>query len=94
MDFLRGLAPETRRGIKKALAALASGKGDLRQLESPLSGYWRLRLGRYRVIFRYVESGDIEAVFAEERRLVYEVFEEEFIQKLRHRLGGRARRKR
>ena len=43
----------------------------------------RLRVGKYRIIFAYAADGAIEAIFIEERSLVYEVFEAEFIRKLK-----------
>jgi len=39
--------------------------------------------GRHRVIFAYAGDGANEAVFIEERGLVYEIFEAEFIEKLK-----------
>jgi mRNA interferase RelE/StbE len=83
IDYARRLAPEPRRAIKRALNGLVRERGDIRALEGTLSGYYRLRVGRHRVIFFYAEDGAIEAVFIEERSLVYEVFEAEFIKKLR-----------
>ena len=72
--FVRRLAPEPRRLVRRALRELAGGKGDIRQLEGPLEGYYRLRVGPYRIVFSYGEGQRIECVFAERRSLVYEVF--------------------
>jgi len=72
--FVRRLAPEPRRLVRRALRELAGGKGDIRQLEGPLEGYYRLRVGPYRIVFSYGERQRIECVFAERRSLVYEVF--------------------
>jgi len=72
--FVRRLAPEPRRLVRRALRELAGGKGDIRQLEGPLEGYHRLRVGPYRIVFSYGERQRIECVFAERRSLVYEVF--------------------
>jgi len=83
IEFSRRLAPEPRRAIKKALAGLARDQGDIRALEAPLSDYYRLRVGRYRIVFRYARKGDVEVVFVEERQLVYELFEAEFIRRLK-----------
>ena len=55
----------------------------MRALEGSLSGYYRLRVGRHRIILSYADAGAIEAVFIEDRNLVYDVFEAEFIRKLR-----------
>jgi mRNA-degrading endonuclease RelE of RelBE toxin-antitoxin system len=72
--FLRRLAPEPRRLVRRALRDLAVGKGEIQHLEVPLEGYSRLRVGAYRIIFSYGERRTIECVFAERRSLVYEVF--------------------
>jgi mRNA interferase RelE/StbE len=75
--FVRRLAPEPRRALRQALRDLAAGKGDIRQLEAPLDGYNRLRVGAYRVIFAYGDKRVVECVFAERRSLVYEIFARE-----------------
>ena len=77
LAFVRRLAPEPRRTLRQALRDLAAGKGDIRQLEAPLEGYSRLRVGAHRVIFAYGEKRVIECVFAERRSLVYEIFARE-----------------
>ena len=82
-DYARRLAPETRRAIKHALKALGSDRGDIRVLEGNLTGFHRLRAGRHRLIFAYSANGSIDVLFIEERRLVYEIFEAEFIEKLK-----------
>lgn len=81
--FARRLAPEPRRAVKHALQELRRERGDIRALEGALAGYYRLRVGRFRIIFAYAADGAIEAVFMEERSLVYEVFEAEFIKRLK-----------
>jgi mRNA interferase RelE/StbE len=83
IDYVRRQAPEPRRAIRNALKELGHERGDIRALEGTLAGYYRLRVGRHRIIFGYAADGAIEAVFIEERSLVYEVFEAEFIKKLR-----------
>lgn len=75
--FVRHLAPEPRRRVRQALRDLAAGKGDVRDLEPPLDGYRRLRVGAFRVIFAQGERRRIECVFAERRSIVYEVFARE-----------------
>jgi mRNA interferase RelE/StbE len=83
VDFVRRLAPEPRRAVRLALKELAHEKGDIRALDGKLAGYYRLRVGRFRIIFNYAGDGAIEVVFIEERSLVYEIFEAEFISKLK-----------
>lgn len=81
--FSTNLAPEPRRAVKQALRDLRSERGDIRTLEGVLAGYQRLRVGRFRVIFSYAADGAIEVLFIEERSLVYDVFEAEFIRRLK-----------
>ncbi len=83
IEYVRRLAPEPRRAIKRALMDLRHESGDLQALEGNLSGYYRLKVGRHRLIFAYAKDQAIEVVFIEERSLVYEVFEAEFIKKLK-----------
>jgi mRNA interferase RelE/StbE len=83
VKFASRLAPEPRRAVKHALRNLREERGDIRSLEGPLDGVQRLRVGRFRIIFSYAGDGAIEAVFMEERSLVYEVFEAEFIRRLK-----------
>ena len=84
IDYARRLAPAPRRAVRLALKDLAHERGDIRALEGNLSGYYRLRVGRHRIIFSYASDGAIEAVFIEERSLVYEIFEAEFVKKLKN----------
>jgi mRNA interferase RelE/StbE len=81
--FTRRLAPEQRRAVTAALPELRRERGDLRALEGTLAGYYRLRVGRFRLIFAYARDGAIEVIFIEERGLVYEVFEAEFVKRLK-----------
>jgi len=79
--FVRSLAPEPRRQLRLAIRSLARGREDVRALEGELAGYWRLRVGSYRVIV-WRSATVIECVFAERRSIVYEVFAEELRRKL------------
>jgi mRNA interferase RelE/StbE len=82
-DFIGRQAPEPRRALKRALKELERERGDIRALEQALTGYYRLRIGKYRLIFRYSDPETIEAVFVEERSIVYEVFEAQLLAKLK-----------
>ncbi len=82
-EFGRRLAPEPRRLLRRALIGLKNESGDLRQLEGNLAGYHRLRVGRHRVIFRYASGSAIEALFVEERSIVYEIFAAEMLKRLK-----------
>jgi mRNA interferase RelE/StbE len=73
--FLKSLAPEPRQRVRDASRGLAQGKGDIRALEQNLTGFCRLRVGRYRVVFHYVPGKDGPECFcdyAEARNLIYE----------------------
>ena len=83
LDFLGSLAPEPRRLIREALRKLAHEKGDIRALEGELEGFYRFRVGRYRIIFYYRRDGRkrvIRCIYAAHRTLIYEVFAQEFHQ--------------
>lgn len=76
-EFASSLGMEHRRALKRAVLGLAGEKGHIKALGDELAGYYRLKVARYRVIFRYRPGQIIECVFAEERKLVYEIFESE-----------------
>jgi mRNA interferase RelE/StbE len=56
IEYVRRLAPEPRRVIKRALIDLRHESGDIQALEGNLSGYYRLKVGRHRLIFAYTQS--------------------------------------
>jgi mRNA interferase RelE/StbE len=70
---LRTLHPDHRRDIRTALRELGKGRGDQKELAGRLAGFYRLRIGRYRIVYRYQEK-HIEALFLEQRSIVYELF--------------------
>lgn len=71
--FTAKLHPEHRRQIKAALKDLMLDKGDILPLENELSGLYRLRVGGFRIVFRYETDGEIVCFFIERRRLVYDL---------------------
>lgn len=87
-NFLDRLSPDPRRRLKLAIRALETERGSKLALREQLAGYHRLRVGGYRVIFRYLPGRVIECVFAEERSLVYQLFEREMLERLRHEDRG------
>jgi mRNA-degrading endonuclease RelE of RelBE toxin-antitoxin system len=84
MNFLKSLAPEPRRRLRLALEGLEAGAGDCLALREQFAGYHRLRVGGYRVIFRYRPERTIECVYAKERSFIYQLFEQELMEHLRH----------
>ena len=88
-DFMEALAPEPRRRLKLAIRGLDGGQGERLALRERLAGYNRLRVGGYRVIYRHLPGRVIECVFAEQRSLVYHLFEREMLEHLRRESDGR-----
>lgn len=87
-DFLRTLAPEPRKQLRAALRNLARDEGDILELEHPLEGFCRLRVGRYRVVFSYAIEEDqrvVRCVYAGRRELVYELFHDLVQQRMKER---------
>jgi len=52
-DFHSRLGPNDRRQVERALTQLTNEHGDIRALRERLDGYYRLRVGTYRILFRY-----------------------------------------
>ncbi len=76
-EYMRSLAPEPRTRLRLAIKDLSDGRGDILELEHPLHGYFRLRAGRYRIVFHYHIQDRHKVIrcdFAERRELVYELF--------------------
>ena len=84
VEFVRGLPPEPKTRLRRALRDLTRERGDVKALEPPLNGYCRLRVGGYRIVFAYGKRGAIECLFAEQRSVVYELL----LERLRDRLRG------
>ena len=75
--FVKSLAPEPRRALRQGIKSLVEHRGDTKRLEGRLSGFHRLRVGHYRVIYaERFEKGSrvVECVFARERAVVYDIF--------------------
>ena len=70
---LRTLHPDHRKSVRVALRELAKGRGDVKELAGRLAGFYRLRIGSYRIVYRYQEKR-VEAIFLEQRSIVYELF--------------------
>jgi mRNA-degrading endonuclease RelE of RelBE toxin-antitoxin system len=84
-DFVRSLAPDPRRNLTRAIKTLAHDAGDRKVLEGRLTGYQRLRVAGYRVIYREQPVGGtrvIFCIFAERRSVVYELFQQMLLEEL------------
>ena len=75
--FQTTLGLQSRRELKRAILQLSAEAGDIRALCDNLARYYRLRVGPYRVIFRYLPGRIVDCVYLQERCLVYELFETE-----------------
>lgn len=79
-EFVKRQPPESRHRLRLALRSLSREQGDIKALEGPLTGLYRLRIGRYRILFAYSATSRgsplIQCLFAECRDVVYEVFEQ------------------
>ena len=72
-ETLKALHPGASKDLRRALDDLDAGKRrDVRALRHPLVGYYLLRVGKYRVIFRVdAATGEIRAEFLDRRETVY-----------------------
>lgn len=80
VEFVRGLPPDPKRLLRLVLHALEEERGDIKALTDELTGYYRLRVGRYRVIFRHaIKEGSpiICCDYAEKRAVIYSQFKPE-----------------
>ena len=83
--FLRTLAPQPRRILIQAIKGLARDRGDRKALEGRLTGYCRLRVASYRVLYReLMVRGErvFRCDFAERRSVVYELFQQLLLEEL------------
>ena len=77
--FIQSLAPGPRRAVRQGLKGLECDKGNLKRLEGRLAGYFRLRVGKIRVIFKAdAVRGErvIFCIYANYRNVVYELFQQ------------------
>jgi len=82
-DYLDSLGMEHRRDVKLALRELRNSRGDIIALGDQLDGFYRLRFGPFRILFRYRPGKLIDCIYINRRALAYEVFEREIVDKLR-----------
>jgi len=70
-EIVRHSPPELKRGIKQALRSLSPFAGT--PLISELSGLWRIKVKRFRIIYELDRKAHVIRVFAiGHRRQVYE----------------------
>jgi mRNA interferase RelE/StbE len=88
--FVGALAPAPRRRVWAAIKALGQDKGDVVQLEGDLAPYWRLRVGKIRIIFEeQYQDGErlLKCFFADYRATVYSALAELIANNLLGELG-------
>lgn len=69
---LRAIDRQTALHILQALNRYAStGEGDVKALHGPLAGTLRLRVGPYRIQFRFIEGRAIRVLAVEKRGDAY-----------------------
>ena len=73
-DWLSGLPPEPKRRVRAALRDLANWRGDIKALQGELEGFYRLRVGGYRLVYRVTRGEVIRLDYADTRDVVYETF--------------------
>ena len=76
-EFIASLAPDPRKKLRQAIQLLAKNKGDITPLVEDLAGFYRLRCGDFRVIYRRVTREGVPVAsceFAERREVVYQLF--------------------
>ena len=76
-NFVSSLAPDPKRKVRAGIRGLAADQGDIQPLVDDLTGYNRLRIGDFRVIYRDAFERGVpvrKCLFAERRNLVYEIF--------------------
>jgi mRNA interferase RelE/StbE len=75
VDALKALHPGVRKDIRRALDEVNAGKKrDVAALKEELAGFWRLRVGKHRIVFRYDEVGQLVAEYSGPRRTIYRSF--------------------
>lgn len=70
-DLIRQLHPNLKRKVRAALADILEDPACGRPLERELKGYWSLRIGRHRIIYRPGGKG-AEIVAIGPCRTIYE----------------------
>ncbi|MCI8377034.1 MAG: type II toxin-antitoxin system RelE/ParE family toxin [Lachnospiraceae bacterium] len=63
--YINSLDRPSKQRIKKAIEGLTEQppKGDIRMLQGFSDGRKRLRVGKYRIIYNYLPSGEVEILY-------------------------------
>lgn len=75
-EWLSALPPDTKRRVRAALRALEAGARhlDIKALRGELEGFYRLRVGHYRIVYHHGRGRTLYPDYADLRDDIYEVF--------------------
>lgn len=64
IKFLKHIDKNTLKNIKIKIEGLKKipPEGDIKQLQGYSDNYFRLRIGKYRIIFKYVTQNDVKSI--------------------------------
>lgn len=68
IKYLQGLSKKLRDSIRSAIAGLTEQPpiGDIKPMQGYKDGRHRLRVGKYRIIYRYSQSGELDILIVME----------------------------
>src|SRR5439155_20430796 len=74
--WLSGLTPDTKHHVRAALSYVErSARGlDIKALRGELEGFYRMRVGDYRIVYHLETNQTIRLDYRDLREEVYEVF--------------------
>lgn len=80
-EYIKRLAPDFRKRLRRAIRLLEEEKGDIKGLEDDLHRYYRVKVRSYRIIYAYRGTKrpgppEIDVLFCEHLNTVYETFSE------------------
>ena len=70
-DLIRHLNPQMKRKVREALKDILKDPNTGKALQRELGGYWSLRIGRHRIVYRPDDAG-AEIVAFGPRKSIYE----------------------
>ena len=72
--WLRNSPPEPKQRVRAAFRRLERWQGDIKPLRGQLEGFYRLRVGGYRIVCRMISKSLVQLEYADTRDVVYEAF--------------------
>lgn len=74
LAFIRRQTPDARKALREALHEVERGCWVPIALTDELEGFYKLRVGSFRLILHATERAGFRVIFAERRNVVYELF--------------------